>query len=174
MVINPEYVAKLKEFCQTPQAISQGLHFGFLMTFREEFPDLNNYFLDGEQSVIPYEEFQLFNINLVKVNATTGKKELVVDLFSHSNSGEFDQFLNLLSNYHIESTGHLNNRLAYSIFGPDDKKAYESIKQRIGAEFKIENLAISVSNYYEVTQFAKKLTKYFLDGDAYQDYKKYL
>ena len=37
MKINPEYINKLKEFCNTEEEIIEGLHFGFLISLRKQF-----------------------------------------------------------------------------------------------------------------------------------------
>ena len=172
-MINPEYLNKLKEFCSTEREITEGLFFGFLVTYRDEFPDLESYMLDGNASVFPYDKFQEYAINLCKKNVDTRKTELIVPLFGYTSTSEFDEFMVLLGDYHLDSKGHINNPLSYSILEKDDKKAFQEIKTRLGNDYNRNRLAIVISNYYETTQYAKKLGNYLTSGDAFQDYKKY-
>lgn len=171
-MINPEYLSKLKEFCSTDREITEGLFFGFLVTYRDDHPDLESYMLDGNTSVFPYEKFQEYAINLCKKNVDTRKTELIVPLFGYTSTGEFDAFLQILGNYNVGGNGHYNNVLEYSIFGKDDKKAFIEIKTRLGDSYAPEKLAMVISSYYELTKFAKKLDKY-LREDAFIGYKTY-
>ncbi len=171
-MINTEYLDKLKEFCTTEREISQGLFFGFLITYKGDFPDLESYMLDGQNSVLPYETFQLYSINLCKKNVDSRQNELVVPLIGYTDSSEYGEFLTSLHQQNVYNTGHVNNILQFSIFDKDDKKDFNELKTRLGSAYDRDKLAIVVSNYYEITQYAKKLGKYFRE-DGYVAYKTY-
>lgn len=176
-MINPEYLQMLKS-CGLSKNIheeAKGIHFGFLMTYKDDFPALKEYLLNEDREIFPYEEFQVYQINLCKTNTDTLKPELKVPLFAGVSNDEFSIFLDLLSQYHVSSKGHLNNSLDFSIFDRDtkvDKKALEIAKTGLD-KFDINKAAIVISNYYETTKYATKLAAY-LGGSAFlQDYKSY-
>lgn len=172
MKINPKFLAKLKEFCTDEQEISKGLHFGFLYTHKDEFPHLEEYFLEGSTSVFPYEDYQIYAINLTKKDLETGEVRLLIPLYAYEDNGEFEEFMTLLARLHVSSTGHFNKKLDYSIFNPTDKNAFFQLKTKLGDQFDLVQLATVVAKYYETTGYAKNLTNY-LSASCYQDYMTY-
>lgn len=164
MLINPDYINLVLE---SELDKAKGIFFGFLIFYRKSFPELEEYILDDH--ILPYEEFQIYQINLCKLNVNTGEMELKVPFFSHEEKGEFEDFLELLKTYHINSLGHLNNQLSYSIFGTEDKSAFFELKAKLKDHYNPETLAKVISEYYRNTQYASKLHKYLSTG-AHQDY----
>jgi len=162
MNINSNYLQLLRDN-EIDEA--KGLFFGFLITHRKDFHSLQSYILDDH--VLPYEEFMVLQINLCKVNEK-GERELKVPFYSHQSYGEFDLFKSKLAEKYIGGKGHLNNKLEFIIFGPDDEKSYDFVKSKI-ENFDIDKLVEVVSQYYETTRFASKLSKY-LKESAIQDY----
>lgn len=180
-MINQDYLDLLKKegLAQTPSQRARGLFFGFLITYKEEYPELKDYLLDDEEhrAIFPYDDFQVYQIKLCRTNADTLKLELKVPIFGNSVEGEYEQFLNLLSNYHLSGKGHANNVLEYSIFDRDkslDKKAFEAAKTNLNKDFDLNKMAIVISNYYETTQFAMKLANYLNSQGFVQDFKSYV
>lgn len=180
-MINQEYLDLLKKegLAQIPSQRARGLFFGFLITFKEDFPELKDYLLDDEEhrAIFPYEDFQVYQIKLCKTNTDTLKMELKVPFLGNSVEGEYEMFLNLLGNYNINSKGHLNLQLEYSIFDKSskvDKDAFNVAKAALGKDFDLNKMAIVISNYYESTQYAMKLANY-LNGQSFvQDFKSYV
>ena len=180
-MINQEYLDLLKKegLAKTPSQRARGLFFGFLITFKEDFPELKDYLLDEEEhrAIFPYEDFQVYQIKLCKTNADTLKMELKVPLLGNVVEGEYEMFLNTLSNYYVSGKGHINNQLEYSIFDKDgrvDKTAFNNAKAALGKDFDLNKMAIVISNYYESTQYAMKLANY-LNGQSFvQDFKSYV
>ena len=172
MQINPRFLAKLDEFCKDNYEKSKGIHFGFLYTHKDKHPYLENYFLDGDYSVFPYEDFTLYGINLLTTNTETGVSELKIPFYTYEDNGEFEDFMKLLARLHVSSTGHLNKKLDYSIFNPSDKDAFFQLKTKLGDQFDLFQLASVVAKYYETTGYAKNLTNY-LSASCYQDYMTY-
>jgi len=160
-MINPNFIKKLQEFCTDDHEVAKGIHFGFLYTFKDDIPYLEEYFLEGSKSVFPYEDYQIYAINLLKKDVETGKTHLIIPLFATKDEGEFQDFLKILSRYHINSKGHLNNQLGYAIFGDTDKDEFYVLKSKLEGDFDIKKLAEVVSKYYETTNFALKLSGYF-------------
>lgn len=179
MKINPEFIDLLKEagLGNTARQIDKGIHFGFLISMLQERPSMKEYMLDGEKSVFPYEEFQVYQINFCKTNADSLQLELKVPLFEVGISqDEFGRFLELLLQYHVTGKGHQNNMLEFSIFEKDsriDKEALQKAKQAI-KDFDLNKCVIVVSNYYETTKFATKLANYLGGSSFIQDYKSYV
>lgn len=184
-MISQDYLNLLKEcgLANNPKQEARGIHFGFLITYKEDYPALKDYLLNDDRRIFPYEEFQVYQINLCKTNAETLKIELKIPLFGGDISGEFEQFLSLLSNYNITSKGHLNNQLDFSIFSglsSDDKKALSEAKININSynksnpSFDLNRAVIVTANYYETTKYATKLASYLGGTGFIQDYKLYV
>lgn len=177
-MINKDYLKLLKDcgLSNNPKQEAKGIHFGFLITYKDDFPALKDYLLDEDRQIFPYEEFQVYQINLCKTNADTLKIELKVPLFAGVSNDEFSLFLDLLSGQNVVSSGHLNNKLDFSIFDKDtsvDKKALETAKVSVN-NFNMSKAAIVVANYYETTKYATKLASYLGGTGFVQDYKNYL
>lgn len=172
MKINPRFMAKLDEFCSDDYKKSKGIHFGFLYTHKDSHPCLESYFLDGENSVFPYEDFTIYGINLLTTNTDTGVSELKIPFYTFEDKGEFEEFMILLGRLHISSTGHFNKKLDYSIFKDTDKDAFFQLKSQLGKDFDLQKLAKVVAKYYETTGYAQGLTNYF-KASCLQDYTTY-
>mgnify|MGYP007095244089 CR=1 FL=1 len=112
-----------------------------------------------------------------QTKAETLKMELKVPLLGNVVEGEYETFLNTLSNYYVSGKGHINNQLEYSIFDKDgrvDKTAFNNAKAALGKDFDLNKMAIVISNYYESTQYAMKQANY-LNGQSFvQDFKSYV
>lgn len=180
-MINQEYLDLLKKegLAKTPSQRARGLFFGFLITFKEDFPELKDYLLDEEEhrAIFPYEDFQLYQIKLCKTNADTLKMELKVPLLGNVVEGEYETFLGALGYLNVNSRGHLNNQLEYSIFDKStkiDKDAFNVAKAALGKDFDLNKMAIVISNYYETTQYAMKLANYLNSQAFVQDFKSYV
>lgn len=169
MMINSEYLRLLNEFALTEREVSEGLFFGFLMSLKDKYPDLESYMLDGQDSVFPYEKFQMYSINLCKVNLETGKNELKVPLFGYSADGEYEKFIALLEENYIGSRGHVNNQKAFSIISEEAAKEFYTLKAKINP-FDINRLVQVTVDYYRNTEYAKKLAGYLAEIAIY-DYK---
>lgn len=177
-MINREFIELLKQtdLGNTPSQIARGIVFGFLITYKDDFPALKDYLLDESEHrpIFPYDQFQEYQINLCKTNPETLKLELKVPLFSGLQQGDFDKFLNLLLLYNVNSKGHLNHQLSFVIFDADvsvDKKALEHISRYEG--FSLTRAVEVIAKYYETTEFATKLSKYLLSNNFKQDYNEY-
>jgi hypothetical protein len=177
-MINKEYLELLKEcnLNNNPKQEAKGIHFGFLMTFKDDYPALKDYLLDNDREIFPYEEFQMYQINLCTTNPDTLKPELKVPLFETGvGDDEFSLFLTLLSQYHINGRGHQNQQLEYSIFDSDSRVDKEALmKAKAVKDFNLERCAIVISNYYETTKYATKLATYLGGTTFVQDYKLYV
>ena len=177
-MINKEYLELLKEcnLNNNPKQEAKGIHFGFLMTFKDSHPALKDYLLDNDREIFPYEEFQHYQINLCTTNPDTLKPELKVPLFETGvGDDEFDTFLTLLSRYHVTGRGHQNQQLEYSIFDANPKVDKEALmKAKAIKDFNLERCAIVISNYYETTKYATKLATYLGGTTFVQDYKLYV
>lgn len=168
-MINVEYLRLLKEFALTEREISEGLFFGLLMSLKDKFPDLESYILDGEDSVFPYEKFQMYNINLCKVNLENGKNELKVPLFGYSADGEYEKFISLLEENYVGSRGHVNNQKGFSIITEEASKEFYVLKAKLNP-FDLNRLVQVTVDYYRNTEYAKKLAGYLAEIAIY-DYK---
>lgn len=168
-MINSEYLNALKEFALTEREVTEGLFFGFLMSLKDKYPDLESYMLDGKHSVFPYEKFQIYNINLCKVDLETGKNELRFPFFGYSSNGEYEIFISLLEENYVGSRGHVNNQKGYSILTEEAEKEFYNLKSKLDP-FDINRLVEVTVDYYRNTEFAKKLSGY-LSETAIYDYK---
>lgn len=171
-MINQEFLDKVKETATTDRDICEGLFFGFLMSFREQFPYMNQYMLDGERSVIPYEKLQPLSINLCQKDID-GINRLKIPLFGEDAS-DFSQFIDKLSDYYVTSKGHSNNPTQFSIFGETDRSMFQQTKNELGKDYTLEKLAIVTANYYEVTTFPTKLSKFLGTPNVISSYKEYV
>ena len=178
MKINPEYLRLLEteNLANTPSQRARGIFFGFLMTFQQDHPELKDYLLDEEEhrAIFPYEDFQVYQIKLCQTNSDTLKIELKVPLFGGLATGEFEEFLRILTTHNINSKGYLNAQLEYSIFDSNlqvDKDVYNAVKSNLGEDYDIYKVAKTVANYYMDTKFASKLAKYLGGAGFIQDYK---
>lgn len=180
MRINPQYLKLLKEsgLANTPSQVSRGIFFGFLITFQDDYPMLQDYLLDDEEhrAIFPYEDYQVYQINLCRTDDTSLKTRLKIPFFSTLDSGEFKTFLNLLTQNFISGNGHLNNQQDYSIFNNDmqvDTDSYEQAKANLGTDFNLNKMVQVVSRYYLNTKPAKSLTNYLNSAAFLQDYNTY-
>lgn len=165
MQINPKYIELLRE---SELNKAKGLFFGFLIFYRKEYPELENYILDDH--VLPYDDFQVYQINLCRLNTDTGEMELKVPFFSFQKTGEFEQLLQLLNERFVFSTGYLNNPLQFSIFEESNEADLAEVKGKIGESFNLTKLADVIAKYYSKTQYATKLSKYLRSPNVIQDY----
>ena len=173
-MINKEYLRLLKEnnLSTNPLEQSQGILFGFLISYMNEYPELENLLFSS--GLFPYEKFQEYQIQLCRTNSS-GNLELIVPLTGTDVTDEYYELCNLLSGYYITSNGHQNSRLEYSIYDDyNDKEALKKAKEILGEEFRIHKAAIVISNYYETTQFAKKFAGYVGSNNFIQDFKNYV
>lgn len=179
MKINQEFLELLERegLSKTPSMKARGLFFGFLISFKDEYPELKNYLLDDEEhrAIFPYEDFQVYQIKLCKTNADTLKLELKVPMFGNVQEGEFGLFLQTLLEHNVAGSGHVNFKREFSIFSDDktDKDALETAKSKLGEKFDLQKVCYVISEYYATSQYATKLATY-LSGNAFiQDYKSY-
>lgn len=179
-MINEEFLSLLKEsgLGNNEKQIARGVHFGLLITLKDKVPGFKEYLLDEEEHrpVFPYEDYQVYQINLCKTNPDTLEVELKVPLFQTGVSkDEFDTFLTLLSHYYVTGKGHQNNLLEYSIFDANPKVDKEALmKAKSIDNFDLDRCAIVISNYYETTKYATKLATYLGGTTFIQDYKSYI
>ena len=172
-MINKEYLRLLKEnnLSTNPLEQSQGILFGFLISYMNEYPELENLLFSS--GLFPYEKFQEYQIQLCRTNSS-GNLELIVPLTGYDVQDEYYELCNLLSGYYITSNGHQNSRLEYSIYDDyNDKEALKKAKEILGSDWSKERAAIVIANYYETTQFAKKFAGYVGSNNFIQDYKNY-
>jgi hypothetical protein len=167
-MINPDYINLIKQFTSDERELSEALFFGFLMSLKDQFPDLENYMLEGEKSVFPYEKFQVFQIALCETDVETKKTKLKVPLIGFSKSGEFEKFIELLEDRYVTSRGHVNLTRDFSIFDTADEEEFYNLKSKI-KNFDINRLADVTATYYRTAEYATKLTAY-LKITAYADY----
>lgn len=173
-MINQEYLRLLKEnnLSTNPLEQSQGILFGFLITYMYTYPELENLLFNS--GLFPYEKFQEYQIQLCRTNSS-GNLELIVPLTGFDNKSEFSNFIEILGNYHIDGMGHQNNRTNFLIFSSDisDIEAFSKTKEELGEEFNIDRLAIVTANYYESAEYPSKLKNLLGTKNIISLYKSY-
>lgn len=168
MNINEEFINLCKE---NRIPLSEGFLFGVILEFQDQIPELKQFILN--EGFFDYERYQPLQINLCTTNPETLKPELKVPLFGGVIEGEYEEFLNLLSQKGLTGKGFANNELEYSIFNTNskvDRIAFNLAKGKI-KNFSVEKCATVIVNYYRSTQYAQKFANY-VGSDAFvMDYK---
>ncbi len=171
MNINEEFISLCKE---NEIPLSEGFLFGIILEFQDQIPELKQFILN--EGFFDYERYQPLQINLCTTNPETLKPELKVSLFGGMIDGEYEEFLDLLSQRGLTGKGFANNELEYSIFNTNskiDRVAFSLAKSKI-KNFSVEKCATVIINYYRSTQYAQKFANY-VGSDAFiMDYKQTL
>lgn len=167
---------KFKDLCKENEIpLSEGFVFGIFVDFKDIVPGLESLIWkdDNGEGILNYERYQPLQINLCTTNPETLKPELKVPLFGEVVDGEYEDFLDLLSQKGLTGKGFANNELEYSIFNTNskiDRVAFSLAKGKI-KNFSVEKCATVIVNYYRSTQYAQKFANY-VGSDAFvMDYK---